>query len=147
MQATLCFNKSDKRSIGKILQTLATINVELKEDTSIVNPVFILEDPSQYLPSNYIVVPDLGRKYFITNVILSHQRAMIECHVDVLESYKSEIKDKEVILERQQTEYNMYLDDPEFKIYQPTNVMTFKFPDGFDATKQEYLLCVIGRTS
>lgn len=147
MVANLYFNKSDKRSIGKILSAVASISVELKEDTSITDPVFILRDASQYLPSNYIFVPDLARYYFINNVTLSHQRALIECHVDVLESYKEDLKTHTVILDRQQYDYNLYLDDPEFKIYQPTNVMTFNFPKGFDATKQEYLLTVVGRTT
>lgn len=147
MQATLYFNKSDKRSIGKILQSIATVDIEMKEDTSIMDPTFILLDPNKYLAANYIYVPDLGRYYFINNITLSHQRAFIECHVDVLESYKGDIKDHEVILERQENEYNLYLDDPEFKIYQPTNVMTFNFPKGFDESTQEYLLVVVGRTS
>lgn len=147
MNATLYFNKSDKRTIGKKLESVATVSIEMKEDTSVIDPVFIIRDPNKYLPSNYIKVPTLGRSYFINNVTLSHQRALLECHVDVLESYKEDIKEHEVITERQQHRWNLYLDDPEFKIYQPTNVMTFEFSNGFDASKQEYLLCVVGRNS
>lgn len=147
MQATLYFNQSDKRSIGKILQSIATVDIEMKEDTTLTDPTFILLDPNNYLAANYMFVPNLSRYYFINNVTLSHQRAFIDCHVDVLESYKGDIKDHEVILERQQNEWNLYLDDPEFKIYQPTNIMTFPFPKGFSEDKQEYLLAVVGRTS
>ncbi len=150
MDAYLYFNKSDKRYMNKDLQAITYegsdhIDVEFKEDTSIVDPTFILRTQSKVLEGNYIYVPNLNRYYFINNYTLSHERIYIECHVDVLMSFKKEIKNENVIVKRNEKLFNMYLDDNQYKVQNRTAVRTVVFPSGF--TGHNIVLGVVGKNS
>lgn len=150
MDAYLYFNKSDKRYMNKDLQAITYegsdhIDVEFKEDTSIVDPTFILRTQSKVLEGNYIYVPNLNRYYYINNYTLSHERIYIECHVDVLMSFKKEIKNENVIVKRNEKLFNMYLDDNQYKVQNRTAVRTVVFPSGF--TGHNIVLGVVGKNS
>ena len=98
MDAYLYFNKSDKRYVDKKLESITYdggsdhVDVEFKEDTSIEDPTFILRTQSKVLTANYIYVPNMNRYYYINSYTVSHQRIYIDCHVDVLMSFKTEFK-------------------------------------------------------
>ena len=150
MDAYLYYNKSDKRYMNKVLEAITYdgsdhIDVEFKEDTSIVDPTFILRTQSKVLEGNYIYVPNLNRYYFINNYTLSHQRIYIDCHVDVLMSFKKEIKNENVIVKRNEKLFNMYLDDNQYKVQNRTAVRTVVFPSGF--TGHNIVLGVVGKNS
>lgn len=150
MDATLYFNRSDKRYMNKELEAITYdgsdhIDIEFKEDTSITNPTFILRTQSKVLTANYIFVPDLSRYYYINDYTVSHQRIYINCHVDVLMSFKKEIKNQNVIVNRNTNLFNMYLDDPKYKIQSRTAVRTVVFPSGF--TGHNIVLGVVGKNS
>lgn len=121
------------------------IDVEFKEDTSIIDPTFILRTQSKVLEGNYIYVPNLNRYYFINNYTLSHERIYIECHVDVLMSFKKEIKNENIIVKRNEKLFNMYLDDNQYKVQNRTAVRTVVFPSGF--TGHNIVLGVVGKNS
>lgn len=150
MDAYLYYNKSDKRYMNKDLQAITYegsdhIDVEFKEDTSIVDPTFILRTQSKVLEGNYIYIPNLNRYYFINNYTLSHEIIYIECHVDVLMSFKKEIKNENVIVKRNEKLFNMYLDDNQYKVQNRTAVRTVVFPSGF--TGHNIVLGVVGKNS
>lgn len=150
MDAILYFNKSDKRYMNKDIEAITYdgsdhIDVEMKEDTSIIDPTFILRTQSKVLTANYIYVPNLNRYYFINDYTLSHQRIYINCHVDVLMSFKKEIKQQNVIVARNERFFNMYLDDHKYKVQNRTAVRTVKFPSGF--TGHNIILGVVGKNS
>ena len=121
------------------------IDIEFKEDSSIVDPTFILRTQSKVLEGNYIYVPNLNRYYYINNYTLSHERIYIECHVDVLMSFKKEIKNENVIVKRNEKLFNMYLDDNQYKVQNRTAVRTVVFPSGF--TGHNIVLGVVGKNS
>ena len=150
MDAYLYYNKSDKRYMNKDLQAITYegsdhIDIEFKEDSSIVDPTFILRTQSKVLEGNYIYVPNLNRYYYINNYTLSHERIYIECHVDVLMSFKKEIKNENVIVKRNEKLFNMYLDDNQYKVQNRTAVRTVVFPSGF--TGHNIVLGVVGKNS
>lgn len=64
---------------------------ELKEDTSMKNPTFILDYNSSISTSNYFYSHDFQRYYFITNVTFSHQRMFVTGEVDPLQSFANDI--------------------------------------------------------
>ena len=150
MDAYLYFNKSDKRYMNKTLEAITYdgsdhIDIEMKEDTSIEDPTFILRTQSKVLTGNYIYVPNLNRYYYINDYTLSHQRIYINCHVDVLMSFKKEIKQQNVIVARNTYLFNMYLDDHKYKVQNRTAVRTVVFPSGF--TGHNIVLGVVGKNS
>ena len=152
MNAYLYYNKSDKGYMNKTLQSITYeggsdhIDVEFKEDTSITDPTFILRTQSKVLEGNYIYVPNLNRYYYINDYVVSHQRIYINCHVDVLMSFKNEIKQQNVIVSRQENSYNLYQVDPKMVIYNTPVYRVLKFPGGFDSTGH-FVLCVAGAST
>ena len=150
MDAYLYFNKSDRRYRDKVIEAVTYdgsdhIDVELKEDTSIEDPTFILRTQTKVLTANYFYVPDLNRYYYIEDQTLSHQRIYAECHVDVMMSFKKEYNQQNVIVARNEKLYNMYLDDHKYKVQNRTAVRTVVFPSGF--TGHNIVLGVVGKNS
>lgn len=70
----------------------------LKEETSIINPVVLmeLENPALY---NYAYIPEFNRYYFITDMVAVRNGLWrLSMHVDVLESFKTSLMNVDVIL-------------------------------------------------
>lgn len=146
MEAYLYNNKSDKRDMDKNLEAVGNvIDVDFKEDTSIINPTFILRNASKPLNANYIYVPDLRRYFFINDYTVSHQRLYINCHVDVLTSFADSIRRETVIVKRNTNLFNMYLEDNKYKVQNRTTTRTVVFPSGF--TGHNIIMGVVGRNS
>lgn len=85
------------------------INCYLKEDTSIRNPSFILNDP---MPS-ITYVQAFGNYYFVSDVInLDANRAEVSCTLDVLATYRASILGYTAFVERSASNYDQYISDP-----------------------------------
>lgn len=81
---------SKRKNSTKQPSTGTQVDVYLKEDTSILNPVFECVGVPENV--NYIRVDDWNRYYFVNNVQrIGNDRILIDCEVDVLASYKSNI--------------------------------------------------------
>lgn len=93
---------SNDNVINKTLNDGPVININLKRDTDIINPVIILQvDGVDYSEFNYAEIPDLDRKYFIRDVQkLSQKLIQLSLQVDVLESYKHHILKSDARLTR-----------------------------------------------
>ena len=144
MNVTLYKNSSEKAKVGKTLASASTHTGTLREGCEVVNPTIIVEGDnlSDY---NYMYIPEFHRYYFITG-ITSIKKGLwqIDGHCDVLESYKEQIKAQKAVVERQENKYNLYLNDPEWKIYRNKQVLTRTFPNGFSDTGFYYLTVVGG---
>ena len=98
MEITLCVNTSEKSKIGKNLTSMNVFSGTLREETSVISPVVLmeLENPSGY---NYAYIPEFGRYYFISDMVSVRKGLWrISMKVDVLESFKNYILDLGVIL-------------------------------------------------
>ena len=137
-------NNSEKNRLTKDTEVIMTVSGVLREKTSIIDPVIKIEcGVSSVIGCNYLSIPIFGRKYFV-NDIRSIRNNLFEfsCHVDVLSTYADSIRENTGIIKRQEKEWNLYLNDGTFKVYQNPNVLTRAFPSGF--TKQEFVLAVAG---
>lgn len=137
-------NNSEKNRVTKDLTLLGTATGVLREQTSIVDPVVRIEcNLADVVKCNYITIAAFGRSYFVNN-ITSVRQGLVEfqCHVDVLSTYATEIKGTTAIIRRQENDWNLYLNDGTFKVYQNPTVLTKAFPSGF--TTQELVLAVAG---
>lgn len=144
LQLILQTNNSENNRANKDLVNVATVNFKLKEQTSITDPVFILQrNIADIIDANYITVPLFKRSYFITD-IQSVRTGLVEvsAHVDVLSSYIEQLKTCSAIIHRQENKWNLYLDDGFFKTYQNPYIVVKKFPSGF--TTQNFVLAVAG---
>lgn len=90
----------------------------LKETTSILNPSFLIQGnettfEGKSIPDyNYCYVEEFHRYYFITQVAsISSNIWQIDCEVDVLASYRSEIRETKAFIKRAQVGYNSMIPD------------------------------------
>ena len=153
MIAKLYLNDSDARVLDKHLVDVIPQDAETNEvpinfleDSSVINPTFIFTSATNILNANYIFVPDFGRYYYITNQIVSKNRIHINCHVDVLMSFSKSIKESWAILERQEKEFDLYLNDSLIPLENPNDIRTINFPSGFNEGS-EFILIIAGDNS
>lgn len=99
------------------------LNVRLKSETSIWNPQFVLS--SNDLPIyNYVKWDD--RFYFISNVIKGNNNIVyMECVIDVLGTWRSDILSTTTFVERSSSSYNAYLNDNEVSVNQEISEMAY----------------------
>lgn len=141
----LMVNKSENIRLTKKTQTIKNVSGVLKDSTSIIDPVILIEcNLSDVTGCNYISIPKFNRFYFVNN-IRSVRNGLVEfsCHVDVLSSFADEIRKNDAIVRRQENKWNLYLNDGVFKVYQNPLVLTRSFPSGFST--QEFVLAVAGQ--
>lgn len=137
-------NASEKNKLDKDLTTIATVTGTLKTETSIIDPVILIEgNLSDYIGCNYMTISAFGRSYFVNNIRSIRTNLFeISAHVDVLSSFSAGIRSNSAIVRRQENNWNLYLNDGTFKVYQNPHVLTKAFPSGF--TAQEFVLAVAG---
>lgn len=135
-------NFSDDNVLDKILSPIRTVTGTLKTATSILSPVI---EMSGDIPvnANYMYISTFGRYYFIDDIRSTGSgRFEISAHVDVLTTYANEIRSCDAIVARQAYNWNLYVDDGSFKVYQNPMLTIKKFPSGF--ATQEFVLAVAG---
>ena len=142
----LYHNASPANKIGKKLNDeLVTSNVLLKDDVSILKPVFKVKDVRSIITYNYLYCSDLQRYYFIDDIVSVHNDLWeISCHVDVLETYKNSILGQTAVIKRQQNKYNLYLNDPDFMTYNNDTIQTKMFSASSFSKTLSYVLVVNG---
>ncbi len=143
---SLCTNLSEEIAVDKDIQVIQTVSGVLKNETSIIDPVIVIEtDLAGLVRCNYLEIPAFQRGYFVRN-IKSVRNNLVEltCHVDVLSSFKDAIRGNTAIIKRQENNWNLYLNDGSFKVYQNPLVLTKEFPSGFNTWS--FVLGVAGKS-
>lgn len=135
-------NTSPPNYVNKSITEVISLEGTLREPTSIIDPVVIVERDSP-MGFNYVHIPIFNRYYFVTGISSEVSNLIaIAMHVDVLMTYKDEIMQMNAIIKRQENQYNLFLDDGIFKAYQNTKHKVIKFPIGF--TQFSYILALAG---
>lgn len=144
MNITLQYNSSERNAITKTTTDILSLEGTLKNNTSILDPHIIVNgDIATIRTANYMWIYAFGRKYFITDIIsISKDLVEIRGHVDVLSSFATQIRNQRGITRRQEYNWNLYINDGTFKIYQNPIVETISFPSGF--VTPEFVLAVAG---
>lgn len=130
--------------------SLGGVDIEgtLRNGSSLIDPVLIIEANAPGFHSNgynYCYVEEFGRYYFITDIVsINYSLWEIHCHVDVLMSYKEQIKEQTAIVARQEAKYNLMLDDGIFMSYQNPKIQTKYFSVEGPFEQQEFVLVVAG---
>lgn len=144
MNLTLYYNSSERKVIGKSLQNLGTVTGILKGDATITSPVFILQSNNNYLSgTNYLYWQETGRYYYIDNIeLMTGGRMAFYCSVDVLESFKTQIKAQTAIIDKQESrnETNLYLNDGSFIDTEQTFNEIKNFQTGFNEVGEFILI-------
>lgn len=99
---------SDRRRVNKSLQEVVTISdVSLKEDTSLLNPSFVLTKSKVLtFDFNYLYCEYFKRYYYCDAPILRAGGIIeIPCHVDVLMSFRDDILNHNAYVMRQEKKF------------------------------------------
>lgn len=117
--------------MGKNLSNLNVFSGSLKGETSITNPVITIEieNPTGF---NYAYISEFGRYYFIDDMISVRTGLWkISMKVDVLESFKNNIREISVILsDSTNTGKEMYLSGEVWKSKVKELTDIINFPSG-----------------
>ena len=144
MNIVLSINNSEKNKVGKSLTSETTFSGSLKDETSITSPVFILEteNPTNF---NYAYIPQFNRYYFITDMVSVRTNLWrIRLSVDVLESFKTEIRNQNVILSASEDNgASNYLNGSQWRNKVKTLTDIINFSSGLNDSG-EYILITVG---
>ena len=143
----LYVNKSSNNTVTKELSNEIELNIVLKDDTIIENPIIILRKTETIATAlhdfNYCYIPKFDRYYYIeSREALNATTWKLNCRVDVLMSFKTEIKKLKAIVERSNKYFNTYITDDSYTVQNRTRVQTKEFPSGFE--NDSLLLIVAG---
>lgn len=113
MEITIYNTSSDPRVSQKALNTIATLSaVELTEQTTVENPSFKFDRNDDYIVANYLYCPKFKRYYFITGKeIVNGNQMILNCHVDVRMSFRSQILASSIIADRSSSAGDPYVPD------------------------------------
>lgn len=145
MTLNLQLNSSDNRTINKTISTIVSLSGTMRQETSIINPVFTLEaDLTTLACCNYFTVDELGRSYYIKDIIsLRNGLVQITGHIDVLYTYRNAILSQQAVIGRSENKYNLYMDDASWYINCKKRRKVINFPSAF-VTNDNIIMTVIG---
>ena len=116
MTLELMNTSADKRYLSKSTSLVKKVTCKIKEGTSIINPTVIIGKLStnSIRKCNYAYISEFGRYYFINDITESTASQLaISMHVDVLNTYKSQIRSISTLILRQENIYSPYYEDKE----------------------------------
>lgn len=144
MNIILYVNNSEKNKIGKTLTNDFSLSGTLRDATNIINPVILLEI-SEIGNYNYCYINNFNRYYFITDItVIRTGLFAISLMVDVLESFKSDIKNLSVILlNTQNVGSSNYLPSQVFRNNVKSKTDILNFPNGLNDSG-EFILITAG---
>lgn len=117
----------------------------LKNNTSILDPVILVETSTNLSGNNYAYIQEFNRYYYIKDMIVVGASLWeLHMHVDVLKTYCNGIVAAPSIISKSANTFNMYLNDPMYKCYQDNHVIVRNFPSGFPIEDSRFVLTVLG---
>lgn len=147
MDVQLCNNASEANIINKTISVLSTKSCTVKGPLSVETPVILLDyDGDVANDVNYLIIPELHRCYFVTDVIkLTGSRYEVHGKTDVLESFKQAILGLSAIIDKANdgNNINMFLDDGSYITENREFQSVINFDTGFNADG-EYILITAG---
>ena len=145
MNITLFSNSSGTNVLNKSLTQLSNgIVGDIKDESNIVNPEIIVSNTvnTNYPNFNYFYIDKFDRYYYVTDKTTEHGRLIIHGHVDVLQSFNSDIKSLTIVPTRSSGNYDLYLDDNQIPIDNYRIIASKAFTGSFN--EHHYILSCCG---
>lgn len=139
----------DSRKVDKNITAVKSYsNAEIVGDMSIHTPTISLQLDSftDVINFNYIYIPELCRYYYVTDSTISEDGfVQLQCKVDVLKSFKTDILASTQYVERQQNKCTYQLPDNEYNIKSNRNLTIKNFGDEIIVPNYYYILTTYGK--
>lgn len=145
MVIDLYINSSENNRVSKVLSGKFELTGTLRGETNVINPEILIEhtNPTGY---NYAYIPEFNRYYFINEfTAVRNGLWRVRLAVDVLETYKTQIKQMASIIDKQQNKgnSNLYLNDGSYVIDSRSYNTILNFSGGFNNVG-EFILITAG---
>lgn len=140
------FNK-----VNRTITSVSLTNFDLKDNTDVVNPSFILDVPNaskldMYTKTNMIYVDAFKRWYNVDNIEFSSaNRIIYRCSCDVLKSFADDIKANSYFVARQENVFDEFIYDnmlPKKNSYGMP--VCAEYPVGWTPNSYSYVVQVVG---
>ena len=145
MLVVIGVTKDDKNKMNKTYEVKKEVNCKLKESTSIISPILILQkiNISDLADINYIYIADFKRYYFVDNINMGLGGCVeLVCSIDALMSHKEEILEIRGTVKRAQFLKNGYIVDDKYKSVSYSQIVTRRFPNAMD--NDSFILMTVG---
>lgn len=144
MQITIFSGFSKEHNSTKQPTGGTVVNCYLKDDTSLIRPVFILD--SGNFSVNYV---QWGNRYYFVDDVVSIRNSTVElhCSVDALASWKTQIGSSSQYVVRSSSAYDEYIVDSMYPADVRTNIQTVEVDLGLDVNNTSYVLGVVNSES
>jgi hypothetical protein len=147
-QIALQKNLSAPNVVDKNIIDVAYATGVLKDRANILDPVIVIESALTddiIKRTNYAYIAEFGRWYYVTTITsVLNGLWEISMHVDVLYTYKDQIREQQGIVARQQNDVQMLLDDGWFMCYQNAIVQHIPLSAASPFGSQEFVLVAAG---
>ena len=132
MEIVLMRNRSADIQITKEVEEVKRISGKIKENTDILDPVFIVKsDGTDYNNINYLYIQEIQIYYYLRTIkMITGGLLELICHQDCLMSWGKTIRNQSGIIARQEQEYNTYIPYATFKAYSYPLIQQNIFPSG-----------------
>lgn len=139
---------SEKRALDKDFSSVLSVSGTLRNQSNVVNPSIELNCPvGQIATCNYMVIPEFGRKYYITDMTsLGENLTLVSGHCDVLATYATGIRQNTAIVARSATEgnWNLFLTDNKIKLNNRKKIIVKKGFTAFPKDQFSMILVTMG---
>lgn len=139
----------DSRKVDKTLTLVETYsNAEIVGDMIIQSPTISLQLDSftDVINFNYIYIPELRRYFYVKNSTIREDGfVQIQCRVDVLKSFKTDILDSTQYVERQENKCSYQVPDNGYTIKSNRNLTIKNFGNPIIAPNDDFILTTFGK--
>ena len=118
--------------------------ITVKEETDLLNPVIMIEENGTgILNANYMMF--CGRYYYIVEkTLIKGNLYQLHGKEDVLMTFNDQIRTQRGIVARQESRYNLYLDDGMYQVTGQRDYKTLRFSKSPLSKGLEYVLLTVG---
>lgn len=139
----------DSRKVDKTLTLVETYsNAEIVGDMIIQSPTISLQLDSftDVINFNYIYIPELRRYYYVKNSTIREDGfVQLQCSVDVLKSFKTDILTSTQYVERQENKCSYQVPDNGYSIKSNRNLTIKNFGNPIIVPNDYFILTTFGK--
>ena len=133
--AMILYNyKGQPNTINKALTPLGTINVALRPEINVHNPILKIQMPPNMYGFNYVYIEDFKKYYYVENVrYIGGQTYLLTLSLDVLQTYKDVIlQSTALIVESDNANRDLSVNSNVFNVFPKTDILHFPNSKLFD---------------
>ena len=139
----------DSRKVDKTLTPVETYsNAEIVTNMSIQTPTISLQLDSftDVINFNYIYIPELRRYYYVVDSTIREDGfVQLQCKVDVLKSFKTDILASHQYVERQENKCSYQVPDNGYAIKSNRNLTIKNFGNHIIVPNDDFILTTFGK--